>query len=86
MNDARWQNIEFGYTEPPQEFINKELEKYDEIVKQFCKIAEFDKSRVEVNIQTLKDLSKESMFLMFDPFYFTYLCNSSISEDNLNIL
>ena len=189
MNDTRWQNIEFGYKEPPQEFINKELEKYDEIVTQFCEISKFDKNRVEINIQTLKDLivrvdmrklyfqvyhsnmkaneykviiglecfwilklrpfwvkilpndstetmhmatwinekialhmtcsllkeynpdffergrdicelyckeleysfryrdlSKESMFLMFDPFYFRYLCNSSISEENLNII
>ncbi len=189
MNNTRWQNIEFGYEEPPQAFIEQELEKYDEIVSLFCRIASLDKKRIEVNIQALKDvivrvdmrklyfqiyhsnmraneykvviglecfwilklrpfwikimpedseefmqmatwinekivlhmacsllkqynpdffekgqdicelyckeleysfryrdLSKESMFLMFDPFYFINLCNSSISNDGLNIL
>ncbi|MCI8647439.1 MAG: hypothetical protein HFE76_11795 [Firmicutes bacterium] len=189
MNETRWQSTKVEYEEPPQEFIDRELQKYDEIVTQFCRISDIDKTRVEVNIQALKDviirvdmrklyfqiyhsnmeaneykvitglecfwvlklrpfwmkilpedskevmqmatwinekialhmtcsllkeynpdffekgqdicelyckeleysfryrdLSKESMFLMFDPFYFTHLCNASISEENLYIL
>lgn len=189
MNDTRWQNIACEYVEPSQEYINKELDKYEVILTQFCKISGFDKNRVEVNIQTLKDmivrvdmrklyfqvyhsnmkaneykvilglecfwilklrpfwvkilpgdseetmhvatwinekialhmvctllkeynpdfftqgkdicklycreleysfryrdLSKESMFLLFDPFYFSYIYNSSISKGNLNII
>lgn len=56
MNNTRWQNIDFGYQEPPQEVIDSELRKYDEILTQFCKISEFDRNRVEVNIQALKDV------------------------------
>lgn len=189
MNDGRWQNIDWRYEEPPQEYIVRELEKYDEIVTQFCEISGLDRNRVDVNIQALKDvivrvdmrklyfqiyhanmraneykviiglecfwilklhpfwvkilpedsqkimqiatwinekivlhmtcslleeynpeffeqgqdicelyckeleysfryrdLSKESMFLMFDPFYFMHLCNSSVTKEGLNIL
>ena len=30
-HDGRWHNIGFVYTEPPQEYINNELKKYQEI-------------------------------------------------------
>lgn len=189
MNDTCWRSVDFGYTEPTQEYINKELDKFDEVVTQFCDIAKIDKNRVETNIQSLKDviirvdmrrlyfriyhsnmlaneykviiglecfwvlklrpfwispkktdseetlqiatwinekiaahmacgllqqynpdffekgrdicesyykeleysfryrdLSKESMFLLFDPFYFMRLCNSSVDEDGNDIL
>lgn len=55
-NDNRWRNNEFVYTEPTQEYINTELEKYQEIFNQFCQIADLDFSRVEVNIPALKDV------------------------------
>lgn len=187
--DNQWHDVDFVYTEPPQEYINKELLKYQKILAQFCEIADIDVNRVEVNIQALKDviirvdmrqlyfqiyhanmeaneyrriiglagfwflkfhpfwiqiqegdspemmqmatwinekfvlhmvcsllkkynpeffkygldmceaycnellysfryrdLSKEAMFLLFDPFYFMYLCNSSITKDGVPIV
>lgn len=33
-----------------------------------------------------RDLSKESMFLLFDPFYFISLCNSSVTKDGTPIV
>ena len=33
-----------------------------------------------------RDLSKESMFLMFDPFYFLYLCKTSVSDKGHDII
>lgn len=55
-HDGRWHNIGFVYTEPPQEYINNELKKYQEILVQFCQIAGLDVNRVEVNVQALKDV------------------------------
>lgn len=189
MSDTRWSNVDFSYTEPSPEYIDKELEKFEEIIEQFCELSQIDKNRVEVNFQTLKDaiirvdmrklyfkiyhsnmaaneykvivglecfwilklrpfwmklepndppevmriatwinekialhmacsvleqynpeffaegrdicksyceeleysfryrdLSKESMFLMFDPFYFLCLCDSSVSDDGQSII
>ena len=187
--DNQWRDIGLVYTEPTQEYIKNELKKYQEILAQFCQIADLDINRVEVNIQALKeviirvdmrqlyfqiyhanmeaneykciiglagfwllklhpfwiqiheedspemmqmatwinekfvlhmicsllqkfnpeffeygldmceaycnellysfryrDLSKESMFLLFDPFYFMALCNASITKDGVAIV
>lgn len=56
MNENRWYNTGFEYVEPSQEYIDKELEKFESIVEQFCKIANINKKDIEVNIQSLKDV------------------------------
>lgn len=36
--------------------INALVKQYDQIIAQFCEIMQFDKNRIEVNFQALKDV------------------------------
>lgn len=57
MDDSRWKDVYYKkYQAPPQSYIESELAKYEKIVEQFCQTADFDRERVECNIQTLKDI------------------------------
>lgn len=54
--DNQWRDIDLVYTEPTQEYIADEMEKYRDILNQFCEVSGLDVKRVKVNIQALKDV------------------------------
>lgn len=45
-----------SYTPPSTDYILVEMEKYESLLDQFCQAAKLDRSRINVNIQSLKDV------------------------------
>ena len=56
MVENRWTKISFKYTEPSEEYYDREMEKIDTLLNGFCEIVEVDKTKVQVNIKSLKQL------------------------------
>lgn len=56
MEKIRWDKVKTKYDEPPEEYIEAEMRKYELIVNQYCTIAGIDPNRVEYNSQALKDV------------------------------
>lgn len=54
----RWADTEFKYTEPPEEYYLQEMEKFDKLLTDFCDITRIDKTKVHVNIKSLKQIIK----------------------------
>ncbi len=55
MSKANWG--EFApYNPPKEDYIDQEMEKFEQLVEDFCSTAGVDKDRVEVNVQTLQDI------------------------------
>ena len=56
--ENRWSNTEFKYVEPSEEYYLQEMEKFDRLLTDFCSITKIDKSKVHVNIKSLKQIIK----------------------------
>ena len=56
MTHERWFDKCQPYRELEEADILQELRRYESILEHFCEISKIDKNRVEVNVQTFKDL------------------------------
>lgn len=54
----RWKDIKFKYQEPEHEYYIQEIRKIDELMSEFCAISRVEKSRVRVNVKSLKQVIK----------------------------
>ena len=54
---SRWNNDDITkYSEPDEDFYNKQIENLNKSMESFCQIAKIDNSRVLVNAKTLKEV------------------------------
>jgi len=44
------------YEPPDSDYIEQEMEKFEQLLTDFCKIAKVDREKVEVNVQSLQDV------------------------------
>ena len=56
MGKTCWDNLDFQYKEPSEEYIEEEFLKIEQQLEQFCNTTDIDFGRIEVNILTLKDI------------------------------
>lgn len=54
--ENRWKNEMAPYSKPDKEFVIKAMLQIEEVVKKYCEIADFDFSRIKVNIPALEDV------------------------------
>ena len=52
----RWDDIPLVYSEPSQDFIREESKKIFSIVDSYCETADIDRTRVECNYSSIKDI------------------------------
>ena len=56
MEYTCWDKLEFQYEEPSPKYVESELLKIEEQIKEFCNATDIDPTRIEVNVKTLKDI------------------------------
>ena len=54
--ENRWSGTSFNYQKPSKEFIKAAMKQVEDVVKEFCEIAEFDFNRIKTNISALEDV------------------------------
>ena len=54
--ENRWKNEIAPYSKPDKEYIKTAMSQIEDVVKQYCDIADFDFSRIKVNIPALEDV------------------------------
>ena len=52
----RWKEGITPYSKPSQDYINHAMKQFEEVVEDFCNIAEFEVSRIKFNIPALEDV------------------------------
>lgn len=55
MNEARRDEI-IPYTPPDEDYIMAEMEKYETVLDQFCRVSKLDRERIQVNFPALRDV------------------------------
>lgn len=55
MSEERWSEV-IPYDPPDSEYILKEMEKYEDLLDQFCEVSKISRDRVKVNFQSLRDV------------------------------
>lgn len=54
--ENRWKDEITTYSKPDQEYVNNVMSQIEDVVKAYCDIAEFDFSRIKVNVPALEDV------------------------------
>lgn len=56
MGKTCWDNLDFHYNEPSEQYIDEELSKIEQQLNEFCNVTDIDPIRIEVNAKILKDV------------------------------
>lgn len=56
MERTCWEDLDFQYQEPSSEYIEEELAKIEEQLREFCALIEIKFEKLRVNAKTLKDI------------------------------